>query len=222
MVGATVFNSDPTAQARAFEAEGFKQLHVVDLDAVVAGRPINSGSVEAILRSVSIPLQLGGGIRDMATVEFWLAKGVNRLLLGTAAVRDPRFVGLAARRFPSQIAVAVDARQGQVSVQGRSIPVKTSVLDAVRPFEDSGVAAVVYTDLSREGMLGGLDIETAVALADAVSIPIMVAGGFGSITDVQALLEPRARKVYGAIVGRAIYEGKLDGKAALSMIAEAR
>jgi phosphoribosylformimino-5-aminoimidazole carboxamide ribotide isomerase len=218
MDAAAVVNSDSTAQARTFEAQGFEELHVIDLDAVVAGKPVNTVAIEAILAAVTIPVQLGGGIRDMATVEAWLSKGVNRLLIGTAAIQDPTFVRLAAQHFPSRIAVGIDARQGELFIGGRSRGLAASVIDIARQFEGAGVAAIVYNDLHREGTLRGLDLRTGIALAEAVSIPVIVGGGIGSIEDVVALLQPGAERIFGAIVGRAIYERQLDVQKALALI----
>jgi phosphoribosylformimino-5-aminoimidazole carboxamide ribotide isomerase len=218
MARATVFNRDPASQAHTFEAQGFRYLHLVDLDGAFAGKPMNAGAVERILETISIPVQLGGGIRDMATVERWLAKGVTRVIIGTAAVRDPVFVREAARRFPGRIAVGLDARDGKVAVEGWAETSKLSALDIARRFEDAGVAAVIYTDIARDGLLKGLNLEATVALADAVSIPVIASGGLASLKDVRELLQPRAAKLGGAIAGRALYDGRLDPAAALALI----
>jgi phosphoribosylformimino-5-aminoimidazole carboxamide ribotide isomerase len=219
---ATVFNRDAANQAHAFEAQGFEYLHVVDLDGAVAGRPMNAAAVDRILEAVSIPLQLGGGIRDTATVEAWLEKGVTRVIIGTAAVRDPPFVRQAARDYPGRVAVALDARDGKVAVRGWAETSELTALDIARRFEDVGVAAIIHTDVARDGMLTGLNLEATIALADAVSIPVIASGGLASLADVEALLEPRAHKLAGAIAGRAIYDGRLDAAAALALIRNAR
>jgi phosphoribosylformimino-5-aminoimidazole carboxamide ribotide isomerase len=219
---ATVFNRDAANQAHAFEAQGFEYLHVVDLDGAVAGRPMNAAAVDRILEAVSIPLQLGGGIRDTATVEAWLEKGVTRVIIGTAAVRDPPFVRQAARDYPGRVAVALDARDGNVAVRGWAETSELTALDIARRFEDVGVAAIIHTDVARDGMLTGLNLEATIALADAVSIPVIASGGLASLADVAALLEPRAHKLAGAIAGRAIYDGRLDAAAALALIRNAR
>ena len=222
MARATVFNRDPALQAHAFEAQGFEYLHVVDLDGAFAGTPRNAFAIDRILETVVLPVQLGGGIRDMATVESWLAKGVNRVIIGTAAVRDPAFVKEAARRFPGGVAVGLDARDGRVAVQGWAETSDLSVLDIARRFEDAGVAAIIYTDIARDGLLKGLNLDATIALADAVAVPVIASGGLASIDDVSALLEPRAKKLAGAIAGRALYDGRLDPADALKLIREAR
>jgi phosphoribosylformimino-5-aminoimidazole carboxamide ribotide isomerase len=222
MARATVFNRDPAAQAHSFEAQGFEYLHVVDLDGAFAGKPMNAGAVDRILESVSIPLQLGGGIRDRATVEAWLEKGVTRVIIGTAAVRDPPFVRQAAREHPGRVAVGLDARDGRVAVEGWAATSQLTALDIARRFEDAGVAAIVYTDVARDGMLTGINLDATIALADAVSIPVIASGGLASLDDVEALLAPRARKLAGVIAGRALYDGRLDAAAALALIRGAR
>ena len=222
MTRATVFHRDPAAQARAFEQQGFEYLHIVDLDGAFAGKPVNAGAVDRILESVSIPVQLGGGIRNTTTVEGWLEKGVTRVIIGTAAVRDPPFVKQAARDFPGQVAVGLDARDGKVAVEGWSATSELSALEIARRFEDAGVAAIVYTDVARDGMLAGLNLDATIALANAVSIPVIASGGLASVDDIRALLEPRAQKLAGAIAGRALYDGRLDAAAALTLIKEAR
>ncbi|MBN9048744.1 MAG: 1-(5-phosphoribosyl)-5-[(5-phosphoribosylamino)methylideneamino]imidazole-4-carboxamide isomerase [Rhizobiales bacterium] len=221
MARATVFHRDPAAQALAFEAQGFRYLHLVDLDGAFAGKPVNAAAVERILDAISIPLQLGGGVRDMATVEGWLGKGVTRVIIGTAAVRDPALVKEAARRFPGRIAVGLDARDGKVAVEGWAETSELTVLDIAKRFEDAGVAAIIYTDVARDGMLMGLNLDATIALADAVSIPVIASGGLASIDDITRMLEPRANKLEGAIAGRALYDGRLDAAAALKLIAGA-
>jgi phosphoribosylformimino-5-aminoimidazole carboxamide ribotide isomerase len=222
MARATVFNRDPAAQAHAFEAQGFEYLHVVDLDGAFAGKPMNAGAVDRILEAVSVPLQLGGGIRDLATVEAWLDKGVTRVIIGTAAVRDPGFVRQAARDHPGRVAVGLDARDGKVAVEGWAETSQLTALDTARRFEDAGVAAIVYTDVARDGMLTGLNLDATIALAEAVSIPVVASGGLASLDDVRALLAPRAGKLAGVIAGRALYDGRLDAAAALGLIRAAR
>ena len=222
MARATVFNRDPAAQAQAFAAQGFEYLHVVDLDGAFAGKPMNAAAVERIVAAISIPLQLGGGIRDTATVEGWLGKGVARVIIGTAAVRDPAFVRQAARDFPGRVAVGLDARDGKVAVEGWARTSELSAHDLARRFEDAGVAAIVYTDIARDGMLKGLNLDATIALGDAVSIPVIASGGLASLDDIKALLQPRARKLAGAIAGRALYDGRLDPGAALALIRAAR
>ena len=222
MTRATVFHRDPAAQARAFEAQGFEYLHIVDLDGAFAGKPVNAAAVDRILESVSIPVQLGGGIRNTATVEAWLDKGVTRVIIGTAAVRDPPFVKQAARDYPGKVAVGLDARDGKVAVQGWAETSELSALDIARRFEDAGVAAIIYTDIARDGLLTGLNLDATSALAEAISIPVIASGGLASLHDIKALLSPRARKLAGAIAGRALYDGRLDAAEALALIRAAR
>jgi phosphoribosylformimino-5-aminoimidazole carboxamide ribotide isomerase len=222
MARATVFNRDPAEQARIFAAQGFQYLHLVDLDGAFAGRPMNAAAVERILAAVQIPVQLGGGIRDRATIEAWFGKGLTRVIIGTAAVRDPALVKEAAGAFPGRIVVGLDARDGKVAVDGWAATSELSAFELARRFEDAGVAAIVYTDVARDGMLKGLNLDATIALADAVSIPVIASGGFASIDDVRALLAARAQKLAGAIVGRALYDGRLDAAEALNLIRTAR
>jgi phosphoribosylformimino-5-aminoimidazole carboxamide ribotide isomerase len=222
MARATVFNRDPAAQAHAFQVQGFEYLHLVDLDGAFAGKPINAAAVERILENVSIPVQLGGGIRNMATIEAWLDKGVTRVIIGTAAVRDPALVTAAAKRFPRRVAVGLDARDGKVAVEGWASTSELSTLDIARRFEDAGVSAIIYTDVSRDGMLKGLNLDATIALAEAIDIPVIASGGLASLDDVRALMEPRAGKLAGAIAGRALYDGRLDAHEALRMIRSGR
>lgn len=222
MAQATVFSLDPPAQAKAFEDQGFEYLHVVDLDGAFAGEPMNAVAVEQILRQVRIPVQLGGGIRDMRTIEGWLQKGVSRVIIGTAAVRDPDLVREAARLHPGRIAVGIDARDGLVAVEGWARVSQMSALDLGKRFEDAGVSAIIYTDIARDGVLKGLNIEATLALAEMLSIPVIASGGLASIEDVERLLQPDCRKIAGAITGRALYDGRLDPKEALALIAQAR
>ncbi len=221
MARATVFNLDPAAQARAFAAQGFEYLHVVDLDGAFAGKPMNAQAVEAMLKAVTMPVQLGGGIRDLRTVEAWLDKGVARVIIGTAAVRDPELVRGAAKKYPGRVAVGLDARDGKVAVQGWAETSEVTALEIARRFEDAGVAAIIFTDIARDGLLKGLNLEATIALAESISIPVIASGGFASIDDVKGLLEPRAKKLAGAIVGRALYDGRLDPGAALKLIRSA-
>jgi phosphoribosylformimino-5-aminoimidazole carboxamide ribotide isomerase len=222
MARATVFHKDPATQAHDFENQGFKHLHVVDLDGAFAGKPMNVAAVERILKSVSMCVQLGGGIRNMATIEGWLEKGVNRVIIGTAAVRDPGLVKDAARKFPRKVAVGLDARDGKVAVEGWAESSELSALDIARRFEDAGVAAIIYTDVARDGMLQGINWDATVALAEAISIPVIASGGLASIDDIKTMLEPRAKKLEGAIAGRALYDGRLDPEEALKLIRAAR
>ena len=222
MARVTVFEHNPAAQARLFENEGFEYLHIVDLDGAFAGKPINAPAVEQIVKSVGIPVQLGGGIRDRATIEAWLGKGVARVIIGTAAVRDPALVKEAAKAFPGRVAVGLDARDGKVAVEGWAKTSELAALEIACRFEDAGVAAIVYTDIARDGMLKGLNLDATIALADAVSIPVIASGGFATLDDVRALLAARAQKLAGAIVGRALYDGRLDAAEALKLIGAAR
>jgi len=222
MARATVFHRDPAVQAHAFEAQGFEYLHIVDLDGAFAGKPMNVGAIDRILETVALPVQLGGGIRDMATIEGWLGKGVDRVIIGTAAVRDPDLVKNAAQKFPGRVAVGLDARDGKVAVKGWAETSELSALELAKRFEDAGVAAIIYTDISRDGLLKGLNLEATIALAEAVDIPVIASGGLASIEDVKALLAPDARKLAGAIAGRALYDGRLDAAEALGLIRAAR
>ncbi len=218
MARATVFNTDPAAQAQRFAAQGFTYLHVVDLDGAFAGRPVNAAAVESMLAAVTMPVQLGGGIRDLATIEGWLGKGVARVIIGTAAVRDPALVKAAAKCFPGRVAVGLDARDGKVAVEGWAESSEVTALEIARRFEDAGVAAIVFTDIARDGLLKGINWDATIALADAISIPVIASGGLASLADVEALMAPRARKLAGAIAGRALYDGRLDPAAALDLI----
>ncbi len=219
---ATVFNDDPARQARAFQAQGFEYLHVVDLDGAFAGAPRNAAAVEAILSALTIPVQLGGGIRDMRTLSGWLDKGVTRVIIGTAAVRDPSFVREAARLHPGRVAVGIDAKNGMVAVDGWARATAMSALDLGRRFEDAGVAAIIYTDIARDGVLTGLNIEQTLALAHALTIPVIASGGLASLADVERLLQPDCARLAGAITGRALYDGRLDPAEALGLIRAAR
>ncbi|MGO4171365.1 1-(5-phosphoribosyl)-5-[(5-phosphoribosylamino)methylideneamino]imidazole-4-carboxamide isomerase [Bosea sp. TAF32] len=221
MAQATVFNDDPAAQAAAFEAQGFQWLHVVDLDGAFAGKPMNGAAVEAILKRVAFPVQLGGGIRDMKTVAGWLDKGIARVIIGTAAVRDPGFVREAAKAFPGQVAVGIDARDGFVAVEGWAETSSLAAADLGRRFEDAGVAAIIYTDIARDGMLQGINWEGTIALAKAVSIPVIASGGLASMADIERLCADDAAILEGAITGRALYDGRIDPAAALARLRSA-
>jgi phosphoribosylformimino-5-aminoimidazole carboxamide ribotide isomerase len=222
MARATVFNLEPAAQAKSFAAQGFEYLHVVDLDGAFAGKPVNAQAVEAMLKAVSMPVQLGGGIRDLRTVEAWLTKGITRVIIGTAAVRDPALVKSAAKAFPGRVAVGLDARDGEVAVEGWAETSQVTALEIARRFEDAGVAAIIFTDIARDGLLKGLNLDATIALADRISIPVIASGGLASIDDIKAMLTPRAKKLAGAIAGRALYDGRLDPGAALALIRNAR
>ncbi len=221
MEQATVFNDNPTAQAAAFADQGFEWLHVVDLDGAFAGKPMNARAVEAILERVDVPVQLGGGIRDMKTVEGWLERGVARVIIGTAAVRDPDFVREAARRHPGQVAVGIDAKDGRVAVEGWAQTSTMTAEELGRRFEDAGVAAIIYTDIARDGVLKGLNIPMTLGLARAVRIPVIASGGLASMTDIERLLEPDCAALAGAITGRALYDGRIDPREALALIRQA-
>jgi phosphoribosylformimino-5-aminoimidazole carboxamide ribotide isomerase len=222
MARATVFNLDPAAQAAAFERQGFEYLHVVDLDGAFAGKPMNAQAVEGMLKTVKMPVQLGGGIRDLKTLEAWLAKGITRVIIGTAAVRDPAFVKEAAKKFPGRVAVGLDARDGKVAVEGWAETSTVTALDIAQRFEDAGVAAIIFTDIARDGLLKGLNLDATIALADSISVPVIASGGLASIEDIKALLTPRAKKLAGAISGRALYDGRIDPAEALTLIRNAR
>ena len=218
MAKATVFNTDPAAQAESFARQGFSYLHVVDLDGAFAGKPMNAVAVENILARTKMQVQLGGGIRDLPTVEAWLGKGVARVIIGTAAVRDPDFVHEAARRHPGRIAVGIDARDGKVAVDGWAKTSEMTATELGRRFEDAGVAAIIYTDIARDGALQGLNIPATLALAEAVAIPVIASGGLASIADIERLITPECVRLAGAIAGRALYDGRLDPAAALALL----
>lgn len=222
MARATVFNLNPAAQALTFQTQGFEYLHVVDLDGAFAGKPVNAGAVEQMLKTITMPVQLGGGIRDLATIAAWLGKGVARVIIGTAAVRDPALVKQAAKAFPGRVAVGLDARDGKVAVEGWAETSQVTALEIGQRFEDAGVAAIIFTDIARDGLLKGLNLDATIALAESISIPVIASGGFASINDVKALLEPRAGKLEGAISGRALYDGRIDPAQALALIRNAR
>jgi len=219
MDAATVFNDDPAAQAVSFEEAGCRWLHLVDLDGAFAGRPENADAVEAILSATSLPAQLGGGIRSMATIGDWLDRGLARVILGTAAVRDPDLVREAARSFPGQIAVGIDARKGMVAVAGWAETTDISALELARRFEDAGVGAIIYTDIDRDGALQGPNVEATAALANAVAIPVIASGGVSSLDDLRALRTCGA-PLNGVISGRAIYDGRIDLVEAMALLAD--
>ena len=218
---ATVFNLDPAAQARAFAAQGFHSIHVVDLNGAFKGRPVNAEAVSAILAAVQIPVQLGGGIRTLDSISLWIERGVARVILGTAAVRDPALVRQACARFPGKIAVGIDAKDGKVAVQGWAETSELSAVELARRFEDTGVSAIIYTDIGRDGMLTGLNLDATAEIARAVKIPVIASGGLAGIEDVKRLVSPRYAMIAGAIAGRALYDGRLDPKEALELAAKA-
>ncbi|MCB1332928.1 MAG: 1-(5-phosphoribosyl)-5-[(5-phosphoribosylamino)methylideneamino]imidazole-4-carboxamide isomerase [Roseivivax sp.] len=214
---ATVFNDDPAAQARAFAQAGCDWLHLVDLNGAFAGQPVNAAAVEAILAAIDVPAQLGGGIRDMATIETWLAKGLARVILGTVAVENPALVREAARAFPGQVAVGIDAKGGRVATKGWAEVTDVDATELARSFEDAGVAAIIYTDIMRDGAMQGPNIEATAALARAVSIPVIASGGVSSVADLIALRDCGAA-LNGAISGRALYDGAIDLAEALRVL----
>ncbi len=219
---ARVFNPDPTAQARAFAEAGFAWLHLVDLNGAFEGRPVNGAAVSAILAAVELPVQLGGGIRDMATIERWLEAGVARVILGTAAVKHPELVREACRAFPGRVVVGIDARGGRVALEGWAEQSELAALDLARRFEDAGVAAIVYTDIERDGALQGVNVAATRALARATSVPVIASGGIASLGDIEALMAAAEDGIGGAIVGRALYDGRIDPAAALSLVNDRR
>ena len=215
---ATVFNEDPSDQARAFENAGCRWLHVVDLDGALAGRPVNGVVVNSILDMIDIPVQLGGGIRTLATAANWLDRGVRRVILGTAALRDPDLVRSACEAYPGRIAVAIDARGGRVAVQGWSEQSDVPMLDLARRFEDVGVAAIIFTDIGRDGVLGGPNTEATIELARAVSIPVILSGGISSLADLAAIKAAGEDILAGVVCGRAIYDGRIDVARAVTLL----
>lgn len=217
MERATVFNEDPAAQARVFVEAGCKWLHLVDLNGAFAGEPVNAAPVEAILKSCDVPAQLGGGIRDMATIEMWLSRGLQRVILGTVAVENPDLVREAAKTFPGHVAVGIDARGGKVATKGWATETDVDATDLAKSFEDAGVAAIIYTDINRDGAMGGPNIPATRALAEAVNIPVIASGGVSSLDDLMALKSTAV--ISGAISGRALYDGAIDLKAALQALA---
>jgi phosphoribosylformimino-5-aminoimidazole carboxamide ribotide isomerase len=221
MTRATVFNADPAAQARDFAAAGCRWLHLVDLDGALAGKPMNAAAVDAILAAVDVPCQLGGGIRDLATIEGWLAKGIARVILGTVALKNPALVREACARHPGRIAVGIDARGGRVATEGWAEVSDIAAIDLARRFADAGVAAIIYTDIDRDGVRAGVNVAATAALARAVGIPVIASGGVASLADLEALLAVETDGIAGVISGRALYDGSLDLKAALALLQDA-
>jgi phosphoribosylformimino-5-aminoimidazole carboxamide ribotide isomerase len=221
MEQATVFSLDPAAQAKSFADAGFEWLHLVDLNGAFEGKPINRSAVESILKTIKIPVQLGGGIRDLTMIDAWLAAGIRRVILGTVALKNPALVKQAAQKFPGQIVVGIDARDGLVAVEGWAESSTLTTLDLAKRFEDAGVAAIIFTDIGRDGLLKGLNLEATLALANAISIPVIASGGLASMDDINRLVQPDCAILEGAISGRALYDGRLDPKAALKLISEA-
>jgi phosphoribosylformimino-5-aminoimidazole carboxamide ribotide isomerase len=218
MEQATVFNDSPAAQARSFEEQGFEYLHVVDLNGAFAGESVNGAAVAAILDAVSFPVQLGGGIRTLDHIEGWLAKGLARVILGTVAVRDPALVQAAAKKFPGQVAVGIDARGGKVAVEGWAETSELSALELAKRFEGAGVAAIIYTDIDRDGVLSGINWGATLELARAVSIPVIASGGLAGMDDIRRMTQPDARVLEGAISGRALYDGRIDSREAIALL----
>ena len=218
---ATVFNDDPGDQARQFEKAGCEWLHIVDLNGAFAGRPVNGEAVDSILESVTIPVQLGGGIRDLETIQTWIEKGVSRVILGTIALRDPSLVIAAAKKFPGKIAVGIDARDGMVAVEGWAETSDMAAVELGKKFEDAGVTSIIYTDIDRDGTMKGLNVESTISLSDALSIPVVASGGVASLDDLE-ILKTAAQKangtIEGAISGRALYDGSLDIREALALL----
>lgn len=220
MEEATVFNTDPGAQAKSFAAAGAQWIHVVDLNGAFAGKPVNAGAVEQILKSVTVPVQLGGGIRTMATIEDWLSRGLARVILGTVALRDPALVKQACKLFPGKIAVGIDAKGGRVAVEGWAETSDITVTELALKFEDAGAAAIIYTDIDRDGVLTGPNVEATAALARAISTPVIASGGVSSLDDLRALKAVAASGIAGVISGRAIYDGRIDVAEAIALLAE--
>jgi phosphoribosylformimino-5-aminoimidazole carboxamide ribotide isomerase len=218
MSAATVFNEDPAAQAKSFADAGCRWLHLVDLDGAFAGKPVNAASVEAILKAVRVPAQLGGGIRDLATIEAWLGKGIARVILGTAALTNPDLVKEGCRKFPGKVAVGIDARGGKVAVEGWAKTSEMTALDLARRVEDAGAAAIIFTDIDRDGALAGVNVAATAALARALKTPVIASGGVAAIDDIAALKAHESDGIAGAILGRALYDGRVDLKAALTLV----
>jgi phosphoribosylformimino-5-aminoimidazole carboxamide ribotide isomerase len=219
MSEATVFADDPAAQALAFERLGFAYLHVVDLNGAFVGVPVNGAAVRAILQTLSIPVQLGGGIRSLAQIENWLEEGIARVILGTAAVREPQLVRVAARNHPGRVAVGIDARDGMVAIEGWAETSALTAAELAKRFEDAGVAAIIYTDITRDGVLTGLNLDATAALAREISIPVIASGGLAGMEDIRRLMRPEYAMLEGAIAGRALYDGRLDAAEALALMA---
>jgi phosphoribosylformimino-5-aminoimidazole carboxamide ribotide isomerase len=220
MAEATIFNDDPAAQARKFADAGFEWLHCVDLDGAFSGRSANTDAIKNIRSAISLPIQLGGGIRDRSAIDGWLDAGITRVILGTAALRNPQLVKDAARAHPGRIAVGIDARNGKVAVEGWAETSELSAIELARRFEDAGVAAIIFTDIARDGMLAGVNVEATAKLANAVNIPVIASGGVDGLADIEELL--KAPKIEGVVIGRALYDGSLDAKTALALSRGAR
>ncbi len=218
MEQATVFNDDPAAQAKAFEDQGFEYLHVVDLNGAFAGESVNGAAVDAILKAVEFPVQLGGGIRTLAHIESWLEKGLARVILGTIAVRDPELVKAACKAFPGRVAVGIDARGGKVAVEGWAETSELSAIELAQRFQGAGVTAIIYTDIDRDGVLKGINWPSTLELANATSIPVIASGGLAGMEDIRRMTEPDAKILEGAISGRALYDGRIDSREALAML----
>ncbi len=218
MAEATVFNDDPADQARAFAGAGFDWLHLVDLNGAFAGAPVNAAAVDAVLAAVDLPVQLGGGIRNAATVARWLDAGVRRVILGTVALRDPALVKEACRRHPGRVVVGIDARDGRVAVEGWGETSDITARDLALRFEDAGVAAIVFTDIARDGILAGINVEATAALAGALTTPVIASGGLASLADLRALMAVADAGIEGVVAGRALYDGRLDPRAALAVL----
>jgi phosphoribosylformimino-5-aminoimidazole carboxamide ribotide isomerase len=218
MAAVTVFNEDPAAQARSFIDKGCEWLHVVDLDGAVAGKPVNTAAVDAILATVPVPVQLGGGLRDLAAIDTWLAKGVTRAILGTAALRNPELVREACRRFPKRIAVGIDARDGFVAIEGWSTTSTVRAIELGLRLEDAGAAAIIFTDINRDGAMTGVNIESTVELAWALTTPVIASGGVASLDDLRALKGEAGAGIEGVICGRALYDGRIDAAAAVKLL----
>ena len=215
---ATIFNADPASQAREFQAAGFEWLHLVDLNGAVEGRSVNTAVVTSVIEAVDVPVQLGGGIRDMAAVEHWLGAGVRRVVLGTAALADPDFVTAACRRYPARVVVAIDARDGIVAVDGWTRDSGVRVLDLALRFEDSGAAAILYTDINRDGAMAGVNIEATVDLAFALTTPVIASGGVSSLSDLRELKSHESAGIDGVVCGRALYDGRIEARRALEIV----
>ena len=218
MATATVYNEDPAAQAKAFESQGFSWLHVVDLNGAFEGRSVNGAAVGAIIKATDNPVQLGGGIRNLDQIEDWLDRGLARVILGTVAVREPELVKEACKRFPGMIAVGIDARGGKVAVEGWAEASSLGVIELAQKFEGAGVAAIVYTDIDRDGVLAGINWDATLALARAVDIPVIASGGLSGMDDIRRLAAPDAQVLEGAITGRALYDGRIDSREALALL----
>ena len=218
MASATVFNDDPAAQAVLFERAGFEWLHCVDLDGAFAGMPANAAAIAEVRKATKLPIQLGGGIRDMAAIEGWLAAGIQRVILGTAALKNPALVKEAARMFPGQIVVGADAKGGKIATEGWAAVSDLTPVELARKFEDAGVAAVLFTDIDGDGLLGGVNVAATAALARAVRIPVIASGGVGSIADIEALIATSEPNIEGVVIGRALYDGRIDSAAVTELV----